>query len=255
MAPTTDAQQTGSAGASGHTSLFVRNWTRAEAWRFFEPHPGGGDPDYGDIANRLQFGVRREARRYEFLGALQYVQFGGLPTGAVGPGELGVGAAYYGHSGRTDSRQLYLRYLHLRLKELAPGLSVQVGRMGFTGGAEITSADPKIETVKRQRVTSRLLGEFEWSIYQRGYDGLRVDWDRRDWHVSAEAFSPTQGGFEEVAGRRMPSIHVFAASLTARPGGLAPGAETQLFAYRYNDRRGVAARPDNSGRPADRVDV
>ena len=188
------AQQTGSVGATGQTSLLVRDWTRAEAWRFFEPRPSGGDPDYEDIANRLQFGVRRDGRRYEFLGALQYVQFGGLPTGAVGPGGLGVGAAYFRHSGRRNSHQIYLRYFHLRLKDLAPGLGVQVGRMGFSGGGEITSADPKIETVKRQRVT-------------------------------------------------------------ARPGGLVPGTETQLFAYRYIDRRAVNARPDNSGRPADRVDV
>ena len=35
-------------------SGFVRNWTRTELWRFFEPPAGGGNNDYAYGANRLQ---------------------------------------------------------------------------------------------------------------------------------------------------------------------------------------------------------
>lgn len=60
-------------GNTPRTTVFVRNWTRAESWRFFEPRPDGGDPTYGDVANRLQVGFQRVTKRYEFLGAMQYV--------------------------------------------------------------------------------------------------------------------------------------------------------------------------------------
>lgn len=237
------------------TTWYARNWTRVSYWDFFKPPPGGGDPTNADIANRLQFGVERSTGKYDITAALQYVQFGGLPRDAVGPGPLGLGAVYFDHAGRSNSRQLYLRYLNVRLKALAPGLTVQVGRMGYTSGAEAISGVPKIEAVKRQRVDSRLIGEFEWSIYQRGFDGIRADWRRGGWQLTGAAFRPTQGGFEDAAGLTIDDIDLLTASLTARPGAILPRTEWQLFANRYDDRRAVRARPDNTGRSAAAVDV
>jgi hypothetical protein len=236
-------------------SVFATNWTRAEYWHFFEPPPGGGDPTYGDVANRLQVGLRRPGRRADLLVAFQYVQFGGLPANASGPGPLGVGALYFEHSGRRDSRQLYLRYLTVRLRDLAPGVTLQVGRMGYTSGAEASSGQAKIEAVKRQRVDSRMIGEFEWSLYQRSFDGVRLDWDRPAWHGSIAAFRPTQGGYEDAAGVTIDRIDVLASTLTLRPGRPWPRTDWQLFVYRYLDRRWVTARPDNTGLGAARVDV
>src|SRR5919108_2243485 len=152
------------------TTWTLRNWTRVEAWRFYEPQPGGGDNEYAYPVNRLQAAVRHDANRYGLTAALQYVQFANLPSGASGPGPLGLGAVYFAHAGRSDSRQVYLRYLHLQLKELLPGVTLQVGRMPYASGGEDASGIPKIEMVKLQRVGARLVGEFDWSIYQRGYD-------------------------------------------------------------------------------------
>ena len=232
------------------TTWFVRDWTRIEQWGFFEPPPGGGDNEYAYAANRLQAGVLRRARRYDLSAALQYVHFGGLPTGAVGPGPLGLGAVYFSHAGRTDSHQVYLRYLNIQLKDLAPGLSVRIGRMPYSSGGEAASGVPKIEAIKRQRVDARLVGEFDWSVYQRGFDGVRLDLVRPAWSATAAVFHPTQGGFEDAAGLMMKDVTVIAGSVTAKPGHLIPGTESQLFAFRYTDRRTVSARPDNSGRAA-----
>ena len=80
--------------------------------------------------------------------------------------------------------------------------------MPYSSGGEDASGNAKIEAVKQQRVAARLVGEFEWSIYQRAYDGVRVDAARRGWRASAVAFSPTQGGFEDAAGLMMPDVRV-----------------------------------------------
>ena len=237
------------------TVWYARNWTRAELWHFFEPPAGGGNNEYLYGANRLQLGVRRTAPRLDLTAALQYVQFGGLPADAVGPGPLGLGAAYFAHAGRSDSHQVYLRYLNARVKSLLPGLSVQAGRMAYSSGGESASGVPKIESVKRQRVDARLVGEFEWSIYQRGYDGLRVDLSRPGWSSTFTAFRPTQGGFEDAAGASMSDVTVLGGTATIEPGVVRKGIEWQVFGFRYTDGRRVAARPDNSGLPAERVDA
>ncbi|MBI4886136.1 MAG: alginate export family protein, partial [Acidobacteria bacterium] len=241
--------------ASPATTWYARNWTRVEWWRFFEPPAGGGDPDYAYPANRLQAGVRRTTRRYAFTAALQHVQFAGLPANAVGPGPLGLGAVYFAHAGRSDSHQLYLRYLNLQLRNVFPGVTIQAGRMPYSSGGERASPSPKVEAVKQQRVAARLVGEFEWSIYQRGYDGVRVDTVKGPWSSAWIAFHPTQGGFEDAAGLTMTDVTVLGGSLTRRTGSAPGGAELQVFALRYNDSRRVAARPDNSGRSATAADV
>ena len=153
----------------------VRDWTRYEHWSYFEPQPGGGDPTYGYISNRLQFGLQRQTTHYDVQGTMQYVQLGGLPANATGPGQLGLGAAYYVTNLATDPGHLYVKYLSLTLKRPAQGLTVRLGRIAYASGAESASGVPKIEAVKRQRVDSRLVGEFEWAQFQRSFDGARVD--------------------------------------------------------------------------------
>jgi hypothetical protein len=226
-----------------------------ESWSFFEPPPTGGNPDSTFFGNRLQTGLRGAWSHVEATGALQAVFLANLPPGASGPGPLGTGALYYSHAGDTDSGQVYPRYLHVTFKNFGPGLRLQVGRMAYASGSESTSTLPKLEAVKRTRLTARLIGEFEWSLYQRGFDGLRFDVDQPAWHGSVFAARPTQGGFEPAAGRTIDRIDLFAGSVTVKPGPRLKRTEVQVFGYGYVDDRELAARPDNTGRPAARVDV
>jgi hypothetical protein len=251
------AQPAPTAPATGDTpttTFYLRNWTRSETLYFFEPKPGGGDPDYSFIANRLQAGIRIAGARWELAGALQYVQFGGLPTDAFGPGALGTGALYYDASQDTSSSQIYLKALNARLR-LANGVFLLAGRMPYASGGESPSGVAAIETVKRQRLDSRLIGEFEWSIYQRAFDGVRLDVDRPTWHATTSVMMPTQGGFEESANVTMTNVVVVAANLGIKPAALAQHTDVQVFGDYYDDHRDVRARPDNTGLSADRVDV
>jgi hypothetical protein len=232
----------------------VNNLTRVESWHFFEPRPGGGDPESIFVGNRLRVATTRSWRRVDFTAAVQYVQFGGLPTNAVGPGALGTGALYFEHSQSTTSHQLYPRTLALRFK-LGGEITVDAGRFGYTSGAESPSGDPKIEAVKRSRLDSRLIGDFEWSMYQRAFDGVRADVNRASWHLTAAWLFPTQGGFEDAAGQSLGRVSVAAATLTLRPRTLVPRSDVALFVYRYDDERAVTGRPDNTGRVATAADV
>lgn len=234
--------------------LNLVNMTRVESWQFFEPPASGGDPDYAFVANRLRVSLTGTWKPFDFSAAVQYVQFGGLPTDAVGPGALGTGALYYQHSGDTASYGLYPRTLNVRVR-LPQGVTLQAGRFAYVSGAEAPSGRPKIEAVKRSRIDSRLIGEFEWSLYQRSFDGVRADVDRKGWHATGSWLRPTQGGFEEDAGKSLGDVDLITGALALRPDVALPATDLTLFVYRYADDRPVAARPDNSGLTASRVDV
>jgi hypothetical protein len=234
---------------------FARETLRVESWRFFEPPTGGGDPTSTYTGSRLQFGFRRVSPRVDLQAAGQYVQLGGLPERATGPGPLGLGAVYFDHAGTTHPGELYLKYLNARFKGIAPGLSMTVGRFGYTSGAEAESGVPKIEAVKRLRLDSRLIGEFEFSFFQRSFDGLRADYTRSAARVTGAVLLPTQGGFEEDAGRTLTDILVATGVVTLRPGTPLAHTEWQMFAHRYDDDRRVTGRPDNSGATATKSDV
>jgi hypothetical protein len=230
----------------------VSNLTRLEAWSFFEPRPGGGDPDSLFVGNRLRLGISKTWRRVDIAGALQFVQFRGLPRRAFGPGFLGTGALYYEHSGKTDSRGIYVPALNAHIR-LWRGVTIVGGRFGYASGAESPSGHQGIEAVKRARLDGRLIGEFEWSMYQRAFDGVRGDIDRQAWHASAAWMRPTQGGFEEDAGASAGPIELAALTVTLRPGVMLPATDVAAFVYTYSDDRPVTARPDNTGRTGNRV--
>lgn len=230
------------------------NVTRVESWHYFEPPPTGGDPNYQFLANRLRASLAGRWPRVDLDTSVQFVQFAGLPATAVGPGALGTGALYFIHSGESDARSVYLRTLAMRLR-LGSGVTVQAGRFGYTSGAESPSGWPTVEAVKRARIDSRLIGEFEWSIFQRSFDGVRVDVDRKRWHATGGWLFPTQGGFEEDAGSSLRDVNVAAVTLSAKPDTVLPSTELALFGYRYRDTRDVTGRPDNTGQLAPRADV
>jgi hypothetical protein len=242
--------------AGGGVTPFVRNTIRVEHWRFFEPRAGGGDPVYTTFGFRLLAGVRQTRPRFEWIAAAQYVQFGGLPERSIGPGPLGTGATYFDHQRDTNPGHVYLRLANLQVRNVLPGLHIRGGRMPYTSGAEAPSGDAAIEAVKRQRLDSRLVGEFEWSMYQRTFDGARVDWRAADRvHVTASALWPTQGGFEAHAGASLADVRVTGGTVDLLPSASLLHTQLQGFVFAYDDTREVTARPDNTFRPAAAADI
>ena len=235
----------------------LSNITRVESWSFFEPRPASvpdelvGNPDYTFVGDRAELGVRVDGARFDLSGAFNYVRLENLPTHAIGPGGLGTGAFYFAATGLSYSYQMYFSELNLRVSARDDRASVTLGRMPFATGAEVVSANPSLESLKRERLHSRLVGNFAWSYYQRRFDGARLDVDRPGWHATAAAFLPTQGGFEESTNLSMPDVQVVHGAFARKA---AAAREWQLFSTLYRDRRAEAAVVDNTGsldRPVD----
>jgi hypothetical protein len=256
------------AGAQPAVTGTLSNTTRAEAWSYFQPPPRilspstepVGNPDYTFFGDRAELGVHVEGSRFDLGGAFNYVRVENLPKAAIGPGGLGSGAFYFAASGVPFSYQLYFSELTVRVKSKS-GVSGTAGRMAFASASEARlrqgpdrragEAGYGLERLVGDRLESRLIGNFEWSYYQRRFDGARLDLERSRWHYTAAAFVPTQGGFEESTNLSMPKVQVADLSMTHTSSR----AEWQVFGYAYRDRRGTAAVVDNSSSADRPVDV
>ncbi len=238
----------------------VSNITRVESWSFFEPRDGilgaldqpVGEPDYTFIGDRAELGVRVAGNTFDLSGGFNYVRLENLPTDAIGPGGFGSGAFYFAATGVRYSYQLYLSELTVRVKSRDRGASLTLGRMPFSRLAQPSmQPDSSLSRLTRERLDARLIGNFEWSFYQRRFDGARLDVNRGRWEYTAAAFVPTQGGWEESTNLSMPKVQIGVGSATHTSGR----AESQAFAYLYRDRRaGNFAVVDNNfatDRPVD----
>ena len=191
-----------------------------ELWRFFAPFPEGGDePDYLFGGNRAVLGVHYDGPRWALRGAIQYVRVENLPRGAIGPGLLGNGGAYFFQAAGTFSYQFYLRALSAEFRAPSRGLSIEVGRLSFMPEPMAGPVDPA-ESLAQERLAGRLLGDMDGSLYERAWDGGRVQVRQGGWLWSAAAALPTQGTFEESANLPIDRLAVAALDVTAAPGAL-----------------------------------
>ncbi len=216
----------------------VANSTRVESWSYFQPRDHvfepSGDPDYTYFGDRAELAVTSEGARFDLSGAFNYVRIENLPTRAIGPGGFGSGAFYFAASGVNYSYQLYTSGISARVKWASGRRSLTFGRMPFSSGQGV---------VLNERLSSRLIGNFEASLYQRRFDGARFDASGSRWRLTTAAFVPTQGGYEESTNLSMPRVQVGVAEVTTRR----THDQLQAFAYGYRDRRASAAVVDNSG--------
>lgn len=242
-------------GATGTTTFLVENMTRVEAWRYFAPRPGGGvEPDYTFLGNRSTLGASYRGSRWTLDGRLQYVRVENLPAGAIGPGLLGTGGAYYFQAAGTFSYQFYLRSLSLGWRNGA-GVWAEVGRLSRAPSSEPSAGDAAVDRLVASDLNGRLAGDMEWSFYQRAWDGLRGGLRRGRVAATITAVLPTQGTFEESANLFMDRVRIGLAEVTVAPGRGTPHTRLEWFGATYHDSRAITARPDNSGRPATRADV
>lgn len=215
-------------------SAYLLNVSRVEGWRFFRPASEDGDPTYALLGNRVTLGVGVVSRRLDVEGSLQYAQLIGLPKEQSTLAPLGPGPQFYRAAQSFGAYQLYFKTLSLRLHDVIPATAFTVGRMRY----ESSPATP---------VAGRLVGNADWTMFERAFDGVRIDVGRGAWHGHASYVMPTQGAFEESANAAITNVRVATLAMRRRAG--------ELFAHHYRDRRTIRGRVDNSGLDASRVDV
>lgn len=241
--------------APGETSFLVQNLTRAEVWRFFDPPANAAtEPDYAFVGNRSTLGARYDGRRWSVRGTVQYVRLENLPRGAIGPGLLGNGAAYYFQAAGTFSYQFYLRELSASLSSPSRAVTFEAGRLSFAADPAPANAHAA-EALAEARIDGRLFGDMDGSFYQRAWDGVRLRVTRGAWQWTTAAVLPTQGTFEESANLPLDRVRVVTSEVSAAPGSLATHTQFRGFGSWYRDSREVRARPDNTGRMARAADV
>lgn len=231
----------------GDLSFFGRDRFRYEAWDYFR---SASDNHYDFFTNQLRLGAKWANEYFNGNITWQYTQMHDLPTHtSTGAGS---GALYFSNSLHRDSHGEFIKYLNIEIKDIwSLGLTETLGRFSYSSGNEMKSDDKKIDWLKSQRISERLIGGFEYSHYGRSFDGAKAVYADDRAQVEVAGFSPTQGGFEEMAQRDISNIKIITVEANIKKDKWIPGMEENFFYYGYDDHRVIAAqttRFDNTGR-------
>ncbi len=242
-----------------------RSWSRTSRG----PRSGGSSsrrrvaapsPTTSSSATARPWACDYEGRRWAIRGAIQYVRVENLPRGAIGPGLLGNGGAYYFQAADTFSYQFYLRALSAAFVSARP-------RRHRRGGPAVVHVDGRADIRRshrsawpQARLDGRLFDDMDGSLYQRAWDGVRVTGRHGDWQWRAAAVLPTQGTFEESANLTLDRVRVATADVIGgarcpcRPHAL---SRVRVRLPRHPRRAGAARqqRRDGPGRRRDRGHV
>ena len=140
-------------------------------------------------------------------------------------------------------KQLYVRFKKLGGLE---GSNLQVGRFVFLDGSELAPKNTTLATLKRDRVSQRLLGDFGWSDVGRSFDGVHYSLSGSSDDFTFVAATPTRGVFQ-TDGWGWNRVGFGYAAYTHEWGQGRHAADTRFFVLEYDDWRHIL-KTDN--RPA-----
>ena len=234
-------------------------------WRYeyrdwFDVKPGF-DNQYGFAFQRTRLGLKYEQEFFDVFLQGEYVHLFNLPGRSVAPppaGPLDLGAVYRANnpSQGEEPHKVFIKQVYLDVKDpLKIGFSARVGRFDYKEGLEVTTTNPKINTVKASRLAERLIGPFGFSAVTRSFDGALFKYDDDMFNVTAGVIRPTQGGFNVDGGRDMKRLNLVVANATLKESVLIPNTELRAFYIYYDDDRNVTQRVDNTAAVASDVDI
>jgi len=121
-----------------------------------------------------------------------------------------------------------------------------VGRFEFNDGSELAPKNTTLATLKRDRVSQRLIGAFGWSDVGRSFDGARFSYSKPTNDFTFVAAIPTRGVFQTDGWGWNRAAFGYGA-FTHEWGHGKHAADTRFFVLDYDDWRHIL-KTDN--RPA-----
>ena len=156
-----------------------------------------GDYTYPGSLLRLGLSESRNHVDWQVEFALPFLMH--LPPTAVAAAapqrQLGLGATYYAaNSTSANTAALFLKQGFIRFKKVGgiPGQTLKVGRMEFSDGAETSPKNGTLASLKRDRISQRLLGPFGFSDVGRSIDGVQYSLTGTKLNLTAIPGRPTQ---------------------------------------------------------------
>ncbi len=207
-----------------------------------KPPTGENQYEYSGNLLRLNFAEKRATWDWDAEFAVPFLL--GLPTGATDAapqGALGLGSNYYSanHASRNTAmifpKQLYARFRSLGGVE---GQTLQIGRFAFSDGGETAPKDSTLATLKRDRVSQRLLGDFGWSDVGRSFDGVHYSYSGAADDFTFVSAVPTRGVFQ-TDGWGWNRVGFGYAAYTHEWGTGRHSADTRFFTLEYDDWRHI----------------
>ena len=234
-------------GAQTRSDFTATLRSRLYVWDWFQP-TGTYQNQYEYSGNllRLDFAQKRGPLDWDVEIAVPFLL--GIPRNATATapqGALGLGSNYFtandNHSNTAMAfpKQLYARY---RFGE-KESQSVQAGRFEFNDASELTPKNGTLATLKRDRVSQRLIGTFGFSDVGRSFDGLRYSWNRPATDFTVVGATPTRGVFQ-TDGWGWNRVAFGYAAFTKDWGHGNHAADTRFFVIEYNDFRHIV-KTDN----------
>jgi hypothetical protein len=215
---------------------------RAYTWDWFEASSGDNQYAYSGNLLRVNFSERRKGWEWDAELAAPFLL--GLPDNATAPapqGALGLGSNYYSANGNSQySSMVFAKQLYVRFKGLGPSEagSLQVGRFEFNDGSELVPKNATLATLKRDRISQRLIGTFGWSDVGRSFDGTRFSYSKPTNDFTFVAAIPTRGVFQ-TDGWGWNRVGFGYASFTHEWGSGKHAADTRVFMIDYDDWRHI----------------
>lgn len=220
---------------SGGVNINFRN----ELWNTFQKQDSNTDRTYDFFLIRARAFINLEWEHIAFHVMGQGVKAFNLPEdGAFGPGVLYFNAS----DQKTGPGNFQFVEAYIHLKNLR-GFYLKGGRMGFKDGGQVLYKDsPKLNWVIKKRLSERLIGNWDWTLIGRRYDGGSGGWSNEMFDINLMGAIVTFGGFDIDDGywKDLDRVVVTGGAFTVKEGVLVQNTQFQLFNYFYFDNRNPA---------------
>jgi len=223
--------------------------SRVYVWNWFQAPTGENQYAYSGNYLRLNFAEKRSGWDWDAEFAVPFLL--GLPATATDPapqGALGLGANYFSaNGGQRNTAMIFPRQLFVRFDQLggSDAQKLQIGRFIFQDGAETTPTDLTLATLKRDRVSQRLIGDFGFSDVGRSFDGVHYSYSQPSDDFAFVAAVPTRGVYQ-VDGWGWNRVGIGYAAYTYEWGKGRYAADTRFFVLEYDDWRHILKTDNRS---------